>query len=151
MKVEKQSDRIVAEVAIEAVPAVVFAALVEPGQLTTWWGDPQAYQSRNWQIDPRAGGKWSCEVVSQKDGVITTVHGVYEVFDPPRELTYTWNPSWAAMPETRVRITLEPTTTGTLLRLVHTGFAGQEKPAQAHTEGWTRVLGWLAAFCRAKA
>src|SRR5580700_10676412 len=136
MKVEKQADRIVAEVAIEAAPEVVFAALVEPGQLASWWGSPETYKSGNWQIDPRPGGKWSTDVVMLKDGSVTKVHGVYEIFDPPRALTYSWSPSWTTMPETRVSITLEPTATGTLLRLTHTGFGGFDTEVSAHTFGW---------------
>jgi uncharacterized protein YndB with AHSA1/START domain len=150
MKVENLHDRIFAEVAIDAAPEVVFAALTEPAQLAAWWGSPETYQSRSWQNDRRPGGKWSSEVIMAKDGSAITVHGVYEVVDPPRALTFTWNPSWTTMPETRVSITLEPTPTGTLLRLVHTGFAGFEPESESHTQGWPQVLGWLAAFCRAE-
>jgi uncharacterized protein YndB with AHSA1/START domain len=150
MKVERQGDTIFAELEIDAPPEVVFAALTDPEQMQAWWGTPDTYQTCNWQVDPRAGGKWSCDTKNAKDGALKTVHGVYEEFDPPRVLVFTWNPGWEQMPETRVRITLEPTATGTLLRLVHSGFAEHERAAQEHTQGWTRVLGWLIRFCHAK-
>jgi uncharacterized protein YndB with AHSA1/START domain len=151
MKVEWLGDAIVAEVEIEAAPAVVFAALIDPVQLAAWWGSDQTYRTLNWQVDPRLGGKWSYDTQSVKDGTLKSLHGVYEEFDPPRALTFTWNPTWLHIPETRVRITLEQTATGTLLRLVHSGFAGQDQAAELHTKGWTQVLGWLAAFARTKA
>jgi uncharacterized protein YndB with AHSA1/START domain len=151
MKVDRQGDTIFAELEIEAPPGVVFAALVDPAQLPLWWGTPDTYQTSNWQVDPRVGGKWSYEIRSAKDANLKTIHGVYEEFDPPRALTFTWNPIWQQIPETRVRITLEPTATGTLLRLVHSGFGDRDRAAQDHTQGWTRVLGWLDRFCHAKA
>jgi uncharacterized protein YndB with AHSA1/START domain len=150
MNVEKQGDRISAEVEIAAAPNVVFAALVEPEQLMAWWGSPETYRTSKWQVDPRSGGKWSCEAQSAKDGRVTTIHGVYEEFDPPRVLAYTWNPSWEQMAVTHVRITLEPTAIGTRLRLVHFGFGTYEKAAEEHTKGWARVLGMLESYCRTK-
>jgi uncharacterized protein YndB with AHSA1/START domain len=149
MKVERQGDTIFAELEIEAPPGVVFAALVDPVQLPLWWGTPDTYQTSNWQVDPRVGGKWSYEIRSAKDAHLKTIQGVYEEFDPPRAMTFTWNRSWEEKPLTRVRITLEPTPTGTLLRLVHSGFGDYERAAQEHTQGWTRVLGWLDRYCQA--
>jgi uncharacterized protein YndB with AHSA1/START domain len=147
MKVEKLGDTIVAVLEIEAAPEVVFAALTDPAQLAAWWGTPDTYQACNWQVDARLGGKWSCDIRDAQDSTPKTIHGVYEEFDPPRVLAFTWNPVWQGIPETRVRITLEPTATGTLLRLVHSGFGRESEAQERHTQGWTRVLGWLDGFC----
>jgi hypothetical protein len=35
---------------------------------------------------------------------------------------------------------------GTSVRLRHSGFAGNQKAAQDHGEGWKRVLAWMQAF-----
>jgi uncharacterized protein YndB with AHSA1/START domain len=151
MKVELQSDTIVAEVDIEASAEIVFAALVDPKQLPLWWGTADSYSTKDWQIDPRPGGKWSVIIQSAKDGSEKSLFGIYEEFDPPRALTFTWNIAWEKMPETRVRITLESIPIGTRLRLVHSGFGGYPRRAEEHTQGWTRVLGWLDGYARAKA
>jgi uncharacterized protein YndB with AHSA1/START domain len=151
MKVEKQGDTIVAVVEIAAPPEVVFEALTDPVQLAAWWGTKDMYQTGNWQADARVGGKWSCDVRSAKHGEWETIHGVYEEFEPPRALAFTWNPTWQQIPETRVRITLEPTAAGTLLCLVHSGFGDRREAQERHTQGWTLVLGWLDRFCQAKA
>jgi uncharacterized protein YndB with AHSA1/START domain len=150
MKVEKQGDTVVATLEIAAAPEAVFEALTDPSQLVAWWGTPGDYRTENWQVDARAGGKWSCDVRGPQDSTPKTIHGVYEEFDPPRVLAFTWNPEWQQIPETRVRITLEPTATGTLLRLVHSGFGDRREAQERHYQGWTRVLGWLDGFCRAK-
>jgi hypothetical protein len=36
--------------------------------------------------------------------------------------------------------------TGTMVKLRHTGFAGEPKAALGHSEGWKRVLDWMQAF-----
>ena len=149
MKVEIQGEAIVAEIEIEAPPDVVFDALVTPEDLAAWWGADGMYRTGNWRIDLRLGGNWSCEARGAT-GTVSTVHGVYTEVDRPRSLAYTWNPSWDSIPTTTVRYTLEPTARGTQVHVVHSGFAGQQKSQQGHTEGWQRVFGWLAAYCSQK-
>jgi len=38
------------------------------------------------------------------------------------------------------------TGTGTMVKLRHSGFAGNIEAAKAHGEGWKRVLDWMQAF-----
>jgi hypothetical protein len=33
-----------------------------------------------------------------------------------------------------------------MLKVTHSGFAGDVKDATDHGEGWNRVLGWMRAF-----
>jgi uncharacterized protein YndB with AHSA1/START domain len=66
--------------------------------------------------------------------------------DPPRLLVYTWIPSWTSDLKTAVRWELTPQNSGTLLKLRHSGFAGNTKAAQDHGNGWPRVLDWMQAF-----
>jgi uncharacterized protein YndB with AHSA1/START domain len=150
MNVEILNDTIVGEVVIEAPPEAVFEALLDPAQLSEWWGSPELYRTINWKSDPRPGGERSCDAKSA-DGTMGRVHGTYIEVDPPRSLAFTWNPSWDPGPETEIRILLEPAPGGTLLRLLHSGFgAGRDKSQQGHTQGWLRVLGWLSQHCQVK-
>ncbi len=32
------------------------------------------------------------------------------------------------------------------MKIRHTGFAGPPEDAKNHSQGWTRVLGWMQAF-----
>jgi hypothetical protein len=67
--------------------------------------------------------------------------------------------SWTGQLQTVVRWELEPRDvhglqgrgpqrmgTGTMVKLRHTGFAGEPKAALGHSEGWKRVLDWMQAF-----
>lgn len=130
-----------ATVEIAAPPETVFRALTEPEQLVAWWGSPDQYQTHGWQVDLRAGGKWSCQARSAAGA--GEVRGEYLAVEAPRLLEYTWEPSWDEYRRTVVRCTLEPIPGGTLLRLIHRGFVA-DATAQDHATGWTRVLGWLA-------
>jgi uncharacterized protein YndB with AHSA1/START domain len=137
-------DTIEQEIHIAAPPERVFAALTDPAQLRQWWAQEGMYQSKHWSIDLRRGGRWRSDGTNQRDGSGYEVHGEYLQVEPPRLLEYTWIPSWAGSIKTVVRMELESTPGGTLLRLRHSGFTD---PAQikAHS-GWPQVLGWLQAF-----
>jgi uncharacterized protein YndB with AHSA1/START domain len=93
------------------------------------------------------------------DGKSFQVDGEYLEIDRPRLIVYTWNPSFAHLHETTVRIALEPRDvhglqhrgpqrvgTGTLVKIRHEGFAGDLAQAKGHGEGWVRVLGWMQSF-----
>jgi uncharacterized protein YndB with AHSA1/START domain len=77
-----------------------------------------------------------------------------ERVEEPSVFGFTWRVD--AMPDddprrTYVEFTLEPTATGTRLRVVETGFAqlpdeGYRKGFESHTEGWGRELGELVAY-----
>jgi len=139
--VDVQGGTVHASVEIAASPEKVFRALTEPGELARWWGSPDEYQTHDWKVDLRPGGKWSCQARSAEG--TGEVRGEYVAVEPPRLLEYTWEPSWEQYRQTIVRCTLEPVGGGTRLSLVHRGFAAGES-AQGHADGWTRVLGWLA-------
>lgn len=129
---------------IDASPERVFRALTTEEQ-SEWWGHEGMYRTHDYVIDLRPGGKWSFKATAV-DGTVTTVGGRYITIEPPRLLEYTWAPSWDNFEESRVRIEIEPRGKGSLLTLVHTGFARREKSAAGHADGWTRVLGWMATW-----
>jgi uncharacterized protein YndB with AHSA1/START domain len=143
MIVDIQGASIVGHIDIEAPPEAVFDAFTDPEQLTVWWGSPDTYRTFNWKIDLRPGGSYSCNARSNTGGDTSTVTGTYLQVDRPHTLVYTWNPSWHPGAETEVRLKFEKTGSGTRLHLEHAGFAGREQSQQAHTQGWSRVLGWL--------
>ena len=131
------------EIDIEAPPEKVFDAFTDPEQLAQWWGSEDTYRTSNWQVDLRPGGAWSCDAINTDGTQKSTVHGTYVAVDRPRVLEFTWKPSWDPIGPTNVRLVFEPIPTGTRLRLLHTGFEGFAESQKGHTNGWTRVLGWL--------
>ena len=137
------TDKIYAEIFVEEARERVFEALTNPADLAQWWGSDEMYRTFDWKLDLRPGGAWSCQARSA-DGSKSTVGGVYLEIDPPSVLAYTWNPSWDTIAETKVRFTLESAEGGTLVKVEHSGFAAGAV-VEGHSEGWKRVLGWLAS------
>jgi uncharacterized protein YndB with AHSA1/START domain len=151
-------DTIVAEVFIAAPPERVFQAITDPAQMSRWWGRPEVYLITECKADLRPGGKWK-SVGASPDGKPFSVEGEYLEVDPPRLLVQTWQASWTGHASTVVRWELEPQSvhglhpsgpkkagTGTLVKIRHEGFAAIPQALAGHTEGWKRVMGWLAAY-----
>jgi uncharacterized protein YndB with AHSA1/START domain len=156
--VSPDQDVIRAEIFIAAPPERVFQALTDPNQMPKWWGQPDMYRITEYKAELRPGGKWSSVGVGA-DGSSFRIDGEYLELDPPRLLVYTWIPSFAGQLKTTVRWELEPREvhglqhrgpqkmgTGTMVRIVHTGFAGHPDACKGHHQGWIRVLGWMEAF-----
>jgi uncharacterized protein YndB with AHSA1/START domain len=132
-----------ASIEIEAPAEAVFDAFTDPAQLASWWGSPDTYTT-TWQIDLRPGGAWSSEPKNAADGRVERVHGEYLEVDRPRLLVFTWKSSWDGFAETVIRVEFTATAAGTRVKVVHSGFGDRVQSASGHTEGWKRVLGWLA-------
>lgn len=152
------NDAVVVEVFVAALPARVFEAITDPKQNSQWWGQKGLYRLTEATSDVRPGGKWSTSGIGD-DGTKFTVSGEYLEIDPPRLLVHRWNPSYSGLHETIVRWELEAQPihglqargpqrvgTGTLVRIRHSGFAGNIEAVRSHGEGWKRVLGWMQAF-----
>jgi uncharacterized protein YndB with AHSA1/START domain len=138
-------DTVLAEIHIAAPPARVFQAITDPRQLPQWWGQKGMYRCTKFETDVRVRGQWLSLGVSDT-GEKFQVSGEYLEVDPPRLLVYTWIASWTAGLRTTVRWELEPLSGGTLLKLHHSGFAGNADAAKNHAQGWQLVLGWMQAF-----
>jgi uncharacterized protein YndB with AHSA1/START domain len=133
------------EIFIAAPRERVFQALTDPKQAAQWWGQGEKYNFSHFEMGVRVGGQWSCSGTSVTMGANISVRGEFLEIDPPRRLAYTWSSSW--MPAiTTVLWELEARNNGTLLKLTHTGFAGDVEQAKGHGIGWSLVLGWLQAF-----
>ena len=152
------NDVVTAEIFIAAPRERVFQALTDPAQVSFWWGAKGLYRITEYKADVRPGGKWVSVGVGA-DGKSFQVDGEYVEIDRPRLIVYTWNPSFAHLHNTTVRIELEPRDvhglqhrgpqrvgTGTLVKIRHEGFAGDFAQAKGHSEGWVRVLGWMQSF-----
>lgn len=157
-QITPDNDAVTAEIFIAAPPARVFEAITDPAQTGKWWGQKGLYRVTEAKADVRRGGKWSTEGVGD-DGTRFRVEGEYLEIDPPRLLVHTWNPNYSNLRNTVVRWELEPRDvhglqhqgparvgTGTVVKIRHTGFAGNIAAAQGHSQGWIRVLGWMQAF-----
>jgi uncharacterized protein YndB with AHSA1/START domain len=142
-------DRIEKDTFIKAPVERVWAVLTEPEQVDGWFspGGPAA-------IDLRPGG------------VMTLNHGEYGTFpmlivtvDRPRHFAYRWDSAHPGVlaaegSSTLVEFFLEPEADGTRLRLVESGFAGLDIPAErvatagyeSHDGGWTAMVGNLREF-----
>lgn len=156
--VTPDKDAVVAEVFIAAPPERVFQAITDPNQMPLWWGQQGLYRVTQWKADLRVGGKWRSDGVGA-DGTMFSVEGEYLEIDRPHLLVHTWLASYSGLMKTVVRWELEARDvhglqgpgpkkmgTGTLVKIRHEGFAGSLEQANAHGQGWIRVLGWMQSF-----
>ena len=135
-------DRIERTVELAHPPERVWQALTTAEGLGTWFGNRA-------EIDLRVGGQAKLAWDSGDTATLTI-----ERIEPPRVFGYTW--SLYGLPEgdprrTYVEFTLEPTSTGTTLTMVESGFAqlpeAQHKNAfSSNAGGWTHELGELVAY-----
>ena len=119
------------EVDIHAPVEEVFRHLTDPAAMIRWMGQHAA-------LDPTPGGTFNIDI----NGI--PVRGRYLTVDPPRRVVVTWGIAGSQdLPpgSTQVEFTLEPTGTGTRLRLIHRNLP--EAQAPAHGTGWTHFLGRL--------
>jgi len=143
------TDRIERETFIKAPAGRVWAVLTEPAEIDGWFspGGPS-------EVDLRPGG------------IMTLNHGQYGAFpmlivtvDPPRHFAYRWASAYPGETATEnnstlVQFFLEPEAEGTRLRLVESGFAGLEIPADreptagydSHSGGWTEMVDVLREY-----
>jgi uncharacterized protein YndB with AHSA1/START domain len=145
--VTSDADAIVTQIEIAAPPEKVFQALVDPNEVTKWWGGQgagQNFRCTEFQRDLRPGGKWRSAGVDAQ-GHPFEVTGEYLEIDAPRLLVCTWVASWAAKVKTTVRWELQPMSHGTLVRQRHSGLAAHPELAKSF-RGWPRMLGWLQAL-----
>lgn len=143
-QISPDNNTVTCEIFIAAPRDRVFQALTDPRQAAQWWGRKDEYYFNQFSMDVRVGGKWSTSGKSTKSGDLE-VHGEFLEVEPPRRLAYSWISSW--LPKlTKVFWELESQTKGTLVRLTHTGFAGNADATKAHSHGWSLVFIWLQAY-----
>jgi uncharacterized protein YndB with AHSA1/START domain len=125
-------DYVEKEVRIAARPEVVYEFFTDPVKMIRWKGVDA-------MLDPRPGGTYRVNVTGKEVAL-----GEYVELVPHSRIVLTWG--WEGSPiapgSTRVEITLTPDGDGTLLRLRHSGLAGEA--ALQHAEGWDHFLPRLA-------
>jgi uncharacterized protein YndB with AHSA1/START domain len=127
------SEPLVNEIFIDAEPELVYRFVTEGDLMKRWMGTEV-------EIEPKPGG-----IYRVKFGV-EAARGTYVEVVPNRKVTFTWGYERATMGmapgASLVEITLEPRTTGTLVRLVHHQLPSDEA-TRAHNEGWQHYLARL--------
>ena len=132
-------DRIERTVTLSSAPSEVWRALTTADGLSAWFGERAT-------IDLRPGGAATMTFAGG-----TTVEMRIERVEEPAVFAYTWR--LPDLPEfdprrTYVEFTLEADGTGTLLRVVESGFAQlpdetRRQTYDSHGEGWSRELAEL--------
>jgi uncharacterized protein YndB with AHSA1/START domain len=134
------------QIHIEAPPEVVFEVVSRPEHLRAWWSDDAT-------LDPAPGAVGQLVWGDREHVAAITVVDV----DPPRRFSFRWvaPENEAATPENSLLVTfdLEPSGTGTLLRLTETGFrekgweiAVLEQQYREHVVGWHTYLPRLRTY-----
>jgi uncharacterized protein YndB with AHSA1/START domain len=148
-------DSIVTQIEIAAPPERVFQALTDAQQLKRWFGGPEC-PAKVWEMDAGPGGHY--RYVTEKGAVVVNnvsqfeCHGEIVEYDPPRVLAYTWIANWHddLTRRTIVRWELTPKSTGTLVKVTHSGLTQLPIARRDYTGGWPGVLEMLKKFAEDK-
>ena len=148
-----REDSIEREIEIDAPIDRVWEVLTDPRHVATWFGTGEPID-----IDLRPGG-----IMTLDHGEHGRYRTCFVEVAPPRVLSYRWAAGFPdQLPDvtnsTLVEFTLAPTATGTTLRVVESGFASFEMPAdreraagfENHSEGWNDVLRRAADLAEGK-
>ena len=138
------------EIRIDASPEVVFDVISSPEHLKEWWPDEA-------DLDPSPGGTGEIVFGDRTSPEANVVQVTVVEAEPPRLFSFRWtHPKGdAPTPSNSLLVTfrLEPSGTGTILRLTETGFREQgwevavlEEQYQEHSTGWDYFLPRLVKY-----
>lgn len=131
---------------IEAPPAAVFAAFVEPDKIALWWG-PDDGPVTHAQVEARPGGRFHVRF-RMLDGSEHGCFGNFEVFEPPHRLAMSWSWEDEDAPASRVQATFRPVgTEHTELTFVHAKLQ-DDATRDSHEQGWNGALDKLQREAR---
>jgi uncharacterized protein YndB with AHSA1/START domain len=144
-------DAVVAEIDISAPSERVFRALTDGGELTRWFRSPEC-PPKFWEFDARVGGKYG--YATEKGTLVVNgvsefeCHGEVLEYAPPRLLVYTWVANWHDDPSYRtvVRWDLTPVSSGTHVKVTHSGLAQESVARKDYAGGWPGVVEMLKKF-----
>jgi len=123
---------------IEAPPAAVFAAFVEPDKIALWWG-PDDGPVTHAEVDARPGGRFLVRF-RMLDGSEHGCFGIFEVFEPPHRFAMSWSWEHEDTPASRVQATLKAVGAGhTELTFVHAKLP-DDPTCASHEQGWNGAL-----------
>lgn len=140
-------DAVISEIEIAAPAARVFEALITRAQALQWGAD-ESFQITRWEMDARVGGEWGFTAKEKANARVYDHHGKVVEIDPPRVLAYTWLADFHSDPmhPTLVRWELTPTSSGTHVKMTHSGLAKLPEIAAAYAQGWPGLLEGLKKF-----
>lgn len=93
-----------------APPSAVFAAIENPDRLARWWG-PSGFTNVFEVFNFEAGGEWNFNMIGP-DGTVYPNTSMFASITPNREVVI----QHCCAPFFQLRITLTPSSTGTLLQ-----------------------------------
>jgi len=125
---------------IPVPPEDVFDAWTDPESLSIWMAPPPIEVGEA-ECDPQVGGRFRIVMVDPTGAM--EHYGVYEVVDRPHRLVFSWRAEHLGTLETRVRVELTPTDTGTRMVIEHEGLPVEVQPP--HAQGWGGIADKLAA------
>jgi uncharacterized protein YndB with AHSA1/START domain len=131
---------------INAPPACVYAAWIDPAQLKEWFG-PEWVQTRELVAEARVGGKFRWNLIDC-DGQEKTIEGEYREIIPGKKIVFTWKHKDDKAWENRasiVTVEFSPRNGGTEVRLTHVQLPSEESRDE-HNRGWKSVLDRLEKF-----
>jgi uncharacterized protein YndB with AHSA1/START domain len=130
----------------------VFDAWTNEDVLRDWWSAMPTMRPGRIDVDLREGGRYRMEMVTDAGEVHIAV-GEFREVRPPERVAFTW--SWesnqdamAGSADTLVEVDFVEDGNGTVVTLVHSGFAGAEI-AGMHEVGWNGTLEQLAKHLNA--
>jgi uncharacterized protein YndB with AHSA1/START domain len=138
-------DRARVSVSVAIPPSRAFHIFT--ADIDQWWRHGMKFRhsasrSSLLRIEPKVGGRLFESFEAEGTQHIIEV-GRVRVWEPPRQLSFTWrNANFAPHEQTEVEIQFEPTASGTLVTVTHSGLAAlrADHPARHGLQG--------AEFCR---
>jgi uncharacterized protein YndB with AHSA1/START domain len=130
---------------ISAPPERVFAAWVDPRQMSDWYAPTDGFGPTVGQVDPQVGGNYRIAMFPPGATEPIVLAGQYCKFDEPRTLSFTCarqplKPGWN---ETQVTVDFQPRGDGTNVVLTHERFCS-EPDKRDHSNGWRGCLSRLS-------
>jgi uncharacterized protein YndB with AHSA1/START domain len=121
---------------LPALPAVVFAAFSDPGELAKWWG-PQEFTVGSLDFDPRVGRTYRIEM-QPPGGDPFYLTGEFREVDPPARLAFTFVYEDPDPEDVETLVELSFHDLGQSTELVFTqGRFKTEARRELHRSGWT--------------
>lgn len=128
-----------------ASPERVFDAWLDPALIGQWMFGPRLREEEivHLQTDARLGGAFSFLV--RRQGHAIDHVGIYQEFDRPRRLVFTWGIAGESAGDSRVIVEFAPVDSGCLLTLTHEMHPKWAEYRDRTQAGWTRMTDTLAA------
>ncbi len=120
-----RGDRVAVTVLVRAEPALAFSIFTD--EIDRWWRTGMAYRLGKDRsvvhLEPRVGGALY-EAFETKSGAKTKRTGTVLVWEPPTRLVLEWRAvNFRPDERTKVDVRFEPSPSGTLVTLTHSGWA----------------------------